>query len=423
MNSKVKTALLAVLLCANIGVMGFAGASAVWMMKNAQKVQAAAPESSIVKPEESSKDESSRSPMGEIGEDGMEIHAVSEDDVTIGGQYHIRSTVKISDAYKSGDTSALSTEEKETLTMASDLLKSIIKDGMSDYEKEKAVYEWMVKNLEVDSGMMLVISTAAANADTPYGVLKAKKGVCVGFATTFRLLMQMMNIECKVVHDAGLGHSWDIAKIDGHWYHTDIYSDLGEASYRNFNMSDAMCAAGHTWDQEFFPKADSLEYNPVYRSRITVSDVYEMPALIRKAMEKKKTIQCYVLDHASSDTEQTALKNMLYAIEDNSYLFTDIYHEMTVLSEYSLSEDEATGYPMLVISFYDPHSGEEFYSYMDEEDRKQANQALRNAFRDLGYFSIPEMEQPKDSETDDADSDSDDGSDSGTDHDGSDGED
>lgn len=414
MNSKAKTALLAGLLAANVGVMGFAGFSAVWMMKNAEKVKAAAPESSTVQPEDSKpEEESSRPTMGEIGTDGREVHALAEDDVTIGGRYHIRATTKISDAYKSGDTSALDSQEKETLQMASDVLKSIIKDGMDDYEKEKAVYEWMVKNLKHDSGMMLVISTAAADADTPYCVLKNKKGVCVGFATTFRLFMHMMNMECKVVHDSGLGHSWDIVKLGDHWYHTDIYSDIGETSYRNFNMSDAMCAAGHSWDQEFFPKADSLEYNPAYRSRITVSDVYDFPRAVRKAMGKRKTVQCYVFDHKLTESEQNVLENITTAIQENSYNFSDTYLNVTVPSDFSLGEDESNGNAMVVLSLYDPHYNENNYTHMDEEDRKKANKALRQAFNDFGYFDIPEVEEQQDTDDpDDTDTDSDTDSDS-----------
>ena len=41
-----------------------------------------------------------------------------EDDVTIAGEYKIVSTKAISDAYISGDTSALDDRQKETLDMA-----------------------------------------------------------------------------------------------------------------------------------------------------------------------------------------------------------------------------------------------------------------------------------------------------------------
>ena len=57
-----------------------------------------------------------------------------EDDVTIGGTYVIKSTLNISDAYKSGDTSKLDDNDKETLDMAKEILNEIIKKDMSFME-------------------------------------------------------------------------------------------------------------------------------------------------------------------------------------------------------------------------------------------------------------------------------------------------
>ena len=58
-----------------------------------------------------------------------------EDNIEISGGYWIRSTKAISDAYLSGDSSALSERDAETLEMASEILGGIITDTMSDYEK------------------------------------------------------------------------------------------------------------------------------------------------------------------------------------------------------------------------------------------------------------------------------------------------
>ena len=84
----------------------------------------------------------------------------------------------------------------------------------------------MTKKFQQDSGgtrplfqvhrrQLLIIHT---------GVLKYHNAVCVGYATTFRMFMQMMGIECKVEHNTEKFHSWDVVKIDGDWYITDIYS-------------------------------------------------------------------------------------------------------------------------------------------------------------------------------------------------------
>lgn len=115
-----------------------------------------------------------------------------ENDVTIGGEYVIKETTQISDAYKSGNTSNLSDKDKETLGMAKSVLDEIITDGMSDYEKELAVYKWMTANIGFDSGSMTVVPDDDSKpVDNPNGVLKNHEAVCVGYATTFRLFMQI----------------------------------------------------------------------------------------------------------------------------------------------------------------------------------------------------------------------------------------
>ena len=210
-----------------------------------------------------------------------------ENDVQIAGQYVIKSTENISNAYISGDTSALNDEEKETLDMAKAILDEIIKDGMTDLEKEKAVYDWMTSNLSTGEGITSVIPGTSSNCDNPHGVLKYRKAVCVGYATTFRLFMQMMGIPCKVVHNSDCFHSWALTQIDGHWYHTDIYSDVGVGNYANFNLSDEMMAS-EQWDRDAFPAADCLDANLIVGDASEIKDATEIPAAIRAILDNKE---------------------------------------------------------------------------------------------------------------------------------------
>ena len=70
-----------------------------------------------------------------LGEADSEIHEIYD-------------TSKISEAYKTKDTDddkALSAEDAFVLDKASEVISEVIKDDMSDYEKEKAIYDWQVK--------------------------------------------------------------------------------------------------------------------------------------------------------------------------------------------------------------------------------------------------------------------------------------
>ena len=92
-----------------------------------------------------------------------------EDGVVILDQYEIVSTLPISEAYRSGNTNGLSAKDKETLELASAVLKEIITEDMTPYEKEKAVYDWMAKELSYDTGALQVVPQTSADCDNPYG--------------------------------------------------------------------------------------------------------------------------------------------------------------------------------------------------------------------------------------------------------------
>ena len=199
-----------------------------------------------------------------------------EDGFVVGGDYEIRSTTHISDAYKSGDDSQLSQADKDTLEMARAVLDEVIKDGMDNYEKELAVYTWMVENIG-NHGSEGVIGRpgGSTSAYTPHDVLISKNAVCVGYATTFRLFMNMLGMDVHIVHNDY--HSWDLVELeDGQWYHVDVYSDAHGALYGNFNMTDAVCRNGHSWDESALPEAKGVKYSPAVRMAVEVDSVLDI---------------------------------------------------------------------------------------------------------------------------------------------------
>lgn len=226
-----------------------------------------------------------------------------ENDVCIADAYYIRDTSAISDAYKSGDRSALDDRQKETLKMASDVLDNIIEPGMTPYEKEHAVYVFLTTRLKQDKGSLTVIPSSGADADNPYGVLKYHQAVCVGYATTFRLFMHMLDIDCMVVHNTSLSHSWDLINLDGEWYHTDCYFDTteGDPSYRNFNLSDDVLGYDHDWDRNFFPKATGVKYNYTVKNAGEVDEIMDIPSFVKDKLESGES--CFSLRVKGGITE------------------------------------------------------------------------------------------------------------------------
>lgn len=249
-----------------------------------------------------------------------------ENDVTIMGEYTVESTEKISDAYKKGSDAGLGDKDKETLKMASDVLNEIITDDMSDYDKEKAVYDWLVKNIGQDKGLLTVIPSSGKDSDNPYGVLKYHDAVCVGYATTFRLFMQMMDIDCMVVHNTEMYHTWNLVKLDGKWYHTDVYSDAETGNYANFNMNDDIASAGHDWNTDFFPAADGTKYCYVFMNKAEAKDIFGIPEAVKKQLDEQKYVFAIGFEKQPADDDAATVNTIMNSLSDRiSVDYTDTY--------------------------------------------------------------------------------------------------
>ena len=305
-----------------------------------------------------------------------------ENDVTIGGEYVIKATTQISDAYKSGNTSNLSDKDKETLGMAKSVLDEIITDGMSDYDKELAVYKWMTANIGFDSGSMPVVPEDESKpVDNPNGVLKNHEAVCVGYATTFRLFMQMLGIDCMVVHDSHLSHSWDIVKLDGQWYHTDIYSDAGsgEGNFSHFNLNDETMMNSQEWNTDFFPAADGYEYNYAYVNRTQCKDIYTIPEQVRAAINEQQGVVSFDFgDEISVDIYNIA-DTIMNQIE-NAVVFGGDYGIGLSWSWLNAGDDSV----FCVYIIYEKAEEPDVAPGVADETQQKIDDAVNKAFGDMG---------------------------------------
>lgn len=326
---------------------------------------------------------------------GLTTGQTQEDDVPImNGEFWIRSTKQISDAYRSGNSAGLSHKDKETLEMASAVLDEIITEDMTPYEKEKAVYDWMTTELTYDTGVLQVIPQTNEDCDNPYGVLKYHNAVCVGYATTFRLFLQMLDMECMVVHNHDLYHSWNLVKLDDDWYHVDVYSDQGAASYANFNMNDEMASQDHDWDRDFFPAATGLTYNYAIQNKEPMEDIYQIPTRLRQALEEQQRL--VALGFAAIDEPHAQIvEAMLSSVQ--SFVDSGDYGSLWM----NWSWIHVTGSEYVLAVYINGFEQEEPLPDISEEDQAKIEEAIDKAFGvDMDWASIEAaMENNADTDT------------------------
>lgn len=133
------------------------------------------------------------------------------------------------------DLSVLNDKELELYHKAKQILADIIRPGMTDYDKLKAIHDYICRN---------VTYSYSPNDQDAYGALVLGKSVCMGYSGAFQLLAGLCDIHCMSVYGfAGGAHSWNLVKLDGEWYHVDCNSDDIDSEdriqYRFFLIDDA----------------------------------------------------------------------------------------------------------------------------------------------------------------------------------------
>ena len=177
---------------------------------------------------------------------------------------------RILDAWTSGSRDGLHPKDLEILAVL-EQIPALTDPELSDYDRELALHDWMIAWAEYDPGALSSgpIGDPIPDNDNPYGFLTGKKGICLGYSSTFQLLMDLSGIECATVrgysHAGTADHAWNLVRLDGEWYAVDTTWDDPVASFEvpetmahtYFNVTDDFLRQhDHQWDEAAVPKAE-----------------------------------------------------------------------------------------------------------------------------------------------------------------------
>lgn len=145
---------------------------------------------------------------------------------------------------------------RKSYDKAVEIVNRLIKEDMTDIEKELILHDYVVNTTIYDTENYL-----KGTYDITYGLYSALsedgRAVCDGYAKAMELLLNLVGIECYYVTGdttAGL-HAWNVVKIDDSYFHLDATWDdpTGEdpkRRYNYFNLSDVEIARNHFIDEE-----------------------------------------------------------------------------------------------------------------------------------------------------------------------------
>lgn len=99
-----------------------------------------------------------------------------------------------------------------------------VSSDMSDIEKALALHDWVVRECDYDFENY-ENNTIPAESYSYVGVFANGQAVCQGYAEAMSVLFQKVGIESYVVTSSSMNHAWNIALLDGEYYHIDATWD------------------------------------------------------------------------------------------------------------------------------------------------------------------------------------------------------
>lgn len=134
-------------------------------------------------------------------------------------------TYSVKDALVKKDARGYAEDGKEVFDAAFAAVNQVVRDGMSEEEKVKAIHDYLIYSANyVNDGNYQSAENWAYGAG---GVLIHKEGVCQSYAIAFYMMAVSAGLDCKFVTGTtkGGGHAWNQVKVDGKWYYIDCTWD------------------------------------------------------------------------------------------------------------------------------------------------------------------------------------------------------
>ena len=117
-------------------------------------------------------------------------------------------------------------EEQQKLDAAINELNSRVDiSGMTDEEIVLAYHEYLTSTVAYAYAAYLQGSLGGAHEYDMYGALVNHSSVCQGYAETMFYLLKKAGLSCAIASSQNINHAWNIAKVNGKWYHVDATWD------------------------------------------------------------------------------------------------------------------------------------------------------------------------------------------------------
>lgn len=177
------------------------------------------------------------------------------------------------------------------------IVNSVIKSGMSDYDKEIALHDYLVNNCVYDY-TNLVNNSVPDDSFTAYGALLKGTAVCEGYAEAMYRLLNKASVNSLIVTGTAdnTPHAWNLAYINGQYYQLDatfddpVSSNGNVLSYNYFNITDAQISKDHSWNASDYPKCTSTSANYFVHNNLVANNKTDFYNIVKSGLQNKTAI-------------------------------------------------------------------------------------------------------------------------------------
>ncbi len=165
------------------------------------------------------------------------------------------------------DAQTLLQMKRDTERKSVEIVGTYIKEDMPPYMKEYLIHEYIVKNCKYATDYN---TNPDPDYYMAYGALVEGKAVCNGYAYATKLLLDLCGIENHIVMGTskGIGHAWNLVKLDNDYYHLDTtwddpvtFDGLDYNTHEYYNLSDSEISKDHIWETQKYPSATGSTYD------------------------------------------------------------------------------------------------------------------------------------------------------------------
>lgn len=170
-----------------------------------------------------------------------------------------RAGVRMVDAWRSGDLSALSEDERRALELALELASELGARCASPLELEKAIFDELCARISYSNDAAPSIERDDPLATATCALLRGEAN-CQGYSDAFYLLASLSGLEAgyQSGYDAqDMPHMWNTLRISDSWYAVDVTAGDswggGEplVNYALFNAGLDACAGCLSWPEHY----------------------------------------------------------------------------------------------------------------------------------------------------------------------------